>query len=818
MGEVYRARDAKIGRDVALKILPSAFSDDPGRLRRFEQEIRLAGQLSHPNILVIYDVGMHEGVAYFVAELLDGNTLRERLLRGAISLREAVDYGMQLAKGLAAAHVGGVLHRDLKPENVFITRDNRVKILDFGLAKALASGLTSQAGSEGPTATGTVPGTIMGTVGYMSPEQVRGEAVDQRADIFAYGAILYEMFLGQRAFQGASPAETLSQILRDDPPGLVSADKRLPAPIGAIVSRCLEKGRENRFDSARDIAFFLSSHLASADDEEVVMAPSMTREARLGKAKRISTVASLEFSRLTFRRGLILVARFAPDSRTIYYGAAWDGQPFRVFSLRSERLESVPLPLPDASLLAISAAGELAVLLRVRTPSPVLLSGTLGRVSIVGGTPRELAENVKWADWSPDGSALAVARRLGSRDQVEYPLGSVLFETEGRISQTRVAPDGESVAFLHHVLNGYVNTSVEMVSRTGERRTLSTGGISTNSLAWSPDGKEVLATGRKSLEANELLAFSLNGEERLLYRSPVPFRIHDVSRDGRALMTTDAQRVGILAKVHGDEQERDLSWFNSSNVSDISDDGSLLLFNERPEYGAGAAAGIYLRKTDGSPAVKLGEGIAFGLSPKNEWALSLSRGDPNGVVLLPVGAGEPRAIPMNQLVPEWATWLPDGKHLLVQARDPGKQVRVYLQDLDGNEPRPVSPNGIRLAGTSAAAPDGRSFLARRDDRSICRFDIAGNVEEIRGLSSGERVIRWTFEGDGLYVFRPGEMPCSVFCLNLATGHRQVWKTLVPPDPAGVLSVQALRITPDGKSYAYSFWSVSSDLHLVDELF
>jgi dipeptidyl aminopeptidase/acylaminoacyl peptidase len=459
----------------------------------------------------------------------------------------------------------------------------------------------------------------------------------------------------------------------------------------------------------------------------------------------------------------------------------------------------------------------MAVLLRVRATSPVLISGTLARVSIVGGTPRELAENVKWADWSPDGSRLAVARRVGSKEHLEYPLGTVLYETDGWITQPRVAPDGETVAFIDHVADGYVKSSIAMMSRAGGRRDLSTGWTSVYSLVWSPDGKGLLATASESSEANALIAVQVSGDERLLYRSPMPLRIHDVSRDGRALVTTDTQRVGILARVQEDEQERDLSWLDSSNVCDISDDGALLLINERPEYSAGAAAGIYLRKTDGSPAVRLGEGVAFGLSPNKEWLVSLSRSEPDGLVLLPVGAGEVRPIRMNGLTPESATWLPDGKRLLVQARDSGGAVRVYLQDLDGGEPGAVSPQGIRLAGTSAASPDGRRFLGRKPDRSVCLFEIGGGMEEIRGLLADERVVRWTLEGDELYVFRPGEMPCSVFRLDPTTGNREVWRTLTPPDPAGVLSVQTLRITPNGKSYAYSFWSVCSDLYLVDGL-
>src|SRR5712691_5157199 len=259
MGEVYRARDSRLGREVAIKVLPASFSNDPDRLRRFEQEARAAGLLNHPNITAVYDIGQHEGAPYVVQELLEGETLRAVLAGGRLSPRKAIECSLQIVHGLAAAHEKGIVHRDLKPENVFVTKDGRVKILDFGLAKLTHIEAGSQA-TNLPTATaGTEPGVVLGTLGYMSPEQVRGKSADARSDIFSFGAILYEMLSGARAFHGDSAADTMSAILKEDPPDLSATNRQIPPGLERIVRHCLEKNPEERFHSAHDLAFDLEA-------------------------------------------------------------------------------------------------------------------------------------------------------------------------------------------------------------------------------------------------------------------------------------------------------------------------------------------------------------------------------------------------------------------------------------------------------------------------------------------------------------------------------------------------------------------------------
>src|SRR5262245_20156689 len=278
MGEVYLARDTQLGRDVAVKVLPSTYSDDRERLHRFEQEACAASALNHPNILSIYDVGTHNGSPYVVSELLQGQTLRQRISGTALSQRKAIDYALETARGLAAAHEKGIVHRDLKPDNLFITNDGRVKILDFGLAKLTGAGNTELSQTGIPTRrVDTDPGKVMGTVGYMSPEQLKGRQVDHRSDIFSFGAILYEMLSGRRAFHGESAAETMSAILKEDPPDLSETNQRISSSLDRLVNRCLEKNPEERFHSARDLAFALEALSGSTPTSVETMSPMFAR-------------------------------------------------------------------------------------------------------------------------------------------------------------------------------------------------------------------------------------------------------------------------------------------------------------------------------------------------------------------------------------------------------------------------------------------------------------------------------------------------------------------------------------------------------------
>ena len=458
MGEVFRARDERLGRDVALKLIRPSSSGNADHLRRFELEARAAAALNHPNIVAIYDVGLDDGSPYIVCELLEGKTLRKRLAEGALPVRQALEYSLQIVQGLIAAHDRRIIHRDLKPENLFVTTDGRVKILDFGVAKLQSAPEESGRTVEELT-TVTKSGAVIGTVAYMSPEQLRGKAVDHRSDIFSIGAILYEMLAGRRAFRGETEVDTITAVLREDPPEIGLEQAQVPVPFQQIVRHCLEKEPEKRFQSARDLGFALETLANARGGRTTVLGPPKLRAKRapLGSSRSASHCnamaggspgaarprSSPTYRRLTFDEGTLYSARFTPDYRSVVYGAAWNGKPLQLFSTVGDSLLSQPLNLADANLLAISRSGELALVLHGAHMSHLeIQQGTLARAPLAGGSPRELLEDVRWADWGPNGE-LAVVHHAEGRDRIEYPLGHILYQSNGWISHIRLSPQAD---------------------------------------------------------------------------------------------------------------------------------------------------------------------------------------------------------------------------------------------------------------------------------------------------------------------------------------------------------------------------------------
>ena len=582
MGEVYRARDATLNRDVAIKILPEALASDPAARARFEREAQAVAALSHPNILGIFDFGVEHGTPFAVMELLDGGTLREHLHDGAVPPRKAAEYAQQIAAGLGAAHAHGITHRDLKPENVFLTRDGRIKILDFGLAKTSPGAGAAAAPSmmaTSPALTGA--GTIVGTVGYMSPEQVRGREVDHRSDIFSFGAILYELLAGQRAFTGDSAVETMNAILKEDPPELTRANAALPPALDRVVRRCLEKNPDERFQSARDVAFALDAISTTRSDAGVPGVETMpagrstiSRARALGIAlvavaavgavayvlgARRSTGSSARLSRLTFERGTVRSARFAPDGKTVIYGGAWGGRPIRIFQTRLGSPESIPLQLPDADVLAIAPSGEMAIAVDRRFTG-WNSRGTLARAPLVGGAPREILEAVSEADWAPNGDDLAIVRRVDGKDRLEFPVGKVLYETTGYVSHPRVSSSGDAIAFLDHSVYGDNRGWVSLFTVGGARKRLTKEWSSVQGLAWSPDRREIWYTAADG-GGDRLRGVTRSGVDREVWAAPSDLTILDTTADGRILMTANSLYTDVKWLGPDESQERDISWF-----------------------------------------------------------------------------------------------------------------------------------------------------------------------------------------------------------------------------------------------------------------
>ena len=568
MGVVYRARDPRLGRAVAIKVLPPEAARDLDRLRRFEQEARASGSLSHPNIVVVHDVGADaDGSPYLVSELLDGETLRQRLQGGALPARKAIEVAEQVARGLAAAHERGIVHRDLKPENLFLTRDGIAKILDFGLA-GLERPAEPPAGDKTATAL-TAPGVVMGTAGYMSPEQACGRPADHRSDIFALGAVLYEMLAGRRAFRGETFAETLDAVLKQEPPEL-SPETPVPQAVERVVRHCLEKDPADRFQSARDLVFELEG-LGEATGTARGSAQAGKTGARgrwwMASALLALLVAAalasgivfgrrtasggLKFQPLTFRRGTVWNARFSADRRTVVYGATWEGQPIRLFTTRPGSTESRPLDLPDADVLAISRSDELALALkRDRFSFVGTSSGTLARAFLGGGSPKPLLENVVGADWSADGKDLAIVRDGPDGSRLEYPIGTVLVTNPLLIRFPRVSPGGDLVAFYESFGEGM--GSLAVVGRGGETRRLTPAfKRGPNSLVWSPKGDEIWFGGSFRGDEWAIYAVDLRGRLRVVTELPFVGHVQDLLPDGRALVTMHYDRGETMARAPG---------------------------------------------------------------------------------------------------------------------------------------------------------------------------------------------------------------------------------------------------------------------------
>ena len=830
MGEVYRARDPRLGRDVAIKVLPSSFSADADRLKRFEQEARAAAALNHPNIVAIFDIGNDRGSPYVVSELLEGETLRERLRSGPLSLRRTVAYGLQVTRGLAAAHDRGITHRDLKPENLFITNDGHVKILDFGLAK-LTRPESSAESDDAPTMqVATEPGLVMGTVGYMSPEQVRGKNADARSDLFAFGAILYEMLSGKRAFHGETPADTMSAILKEDPPQLSETGRNIPPALERIVNHCLEKNPAQRFQSASDVAFnleALSDATTSRAGVNALKAPARswlqpvltglllvaacTGTYVLGTLRHLSLAPS--FHRLTYRRGTIAAARFSPDGQTIVYGAALEGKPVELFTTRVDSTDSRPLELGKAELLSIASSGELAVLLDPETGTHSK-TGTLARVSLAGGAPREVVEGIQWADWAPDGSELAVVRGFASgQNRLEFPTGKIIYQPHGWVSHVRFSRKGDLVAFADHIPTGD-DGRVVIVDAQGRPKAISSFYTSVQGVAWSSDGKEVWFAASPGGAARAIYALNLSGKERLVLHVPGTLTLQDITRDGRVLLTEDDSQMQVMALPPGETTEKNLSWFDWSGLSDISPDGKTVLFGESGE-GVGAKYGEYLRKTDGSPAVRLGDGDYGALSPDGKWVAALDLSYPKQIQLFPTGAGQPRRLTNDGLGHIRVAWVPDGSGLVYIAAEPNHPARSYWMDVNGNNSRPVTPLGT--AGI-LVTPDSKHLAAVDENGTCWLYPLAGGepVPFPAKLKDNDLLIQFDPDGKSVLVRQRG-VPARVARVYLSSGRREELQQIAPADPAGVLSIASIRFSADGKSYAYSYYRTLSELWVVDGL-
>jgi eukaryotic-like serine/threonine-protein kinase len=833
MGEVYRARDERLGRDVALKLVRPSSAKDPDRLRRFEQEARAAAALNHPNIVAIYDIGMHDGMPFIVTELLEGKTLRERLCGEPLSVKEASDYGLQIADGLIAAHDKHIVHRDLKPENLFITKEDRIKILDFGIAKLVHPEMSKSQTIQSLT-TQTRSGSVLGTVAYMSPEQLRGKAVDARSDIFSLGAILYEMLTGRRAFRGETDVDTITAVLREKPPEVTRERANVPHAFEQIVNHCLEKEPDQRFQSVRDLAFALDTlGTGSGRNTNSGWGPIFPLKkallASLGLAVVVGcswllrswmnpVAVSPEYHRLTFEQGTIYGARFTPDARSVVYEASWNGQAPRIFSTLSTSPQEQALDVSDAHLLAVSTSNQMALQLHgIHGTFLDYTGGTLAQAPLAGGAPRELLEDVRWADFDPKAPGeLAVVHQANGRSQLEFPIGRVLYQSPGSVTNIRFSPSGDRIAFMDHPILWDDRGYVRVVDRSGHVDTLSSEWESEAGLAWSPKGDEVWFTAVDAGYNRKIMAVNFKGQTRLVAASPEGLALQDIASDGRVLVSSESQRVVLEAITPPDNQPHDISWYDWSVAKDISADGQWVLFEESGEPFGGNYA-VSVRRLNGAP-IHLGDGSAGGLSPDGKWALDVATSDPPRVTLLPIGPGSPRDVPLEGLEHVQngsAHFMPDGQHIIVNGNEKDHLVRGYLLGLNGGKPRAVTPEGIAAFRVS---PDGRFVNANGPNSTLVLCSVeTGSIAPIPGIESGDTSAQWSADSSALYVYRFGAMPVRIFRLDIHTGKRTLVKELQPSTHAGVVSIAPVTMSPDAKRFAYSYYQNLSSLFVISGL-
>ena len=830
MGEVYRARDTKLGRDVAIKVLPAGMASRPEALSRLEREAHAVAQLSHPNILAIHDFGRDGDTAYAVMELLEGETLRARLAHGALPARKAVELAAQIAEGLAAAHEKGIVHRDLKPENVFVTGEGRVKLLDFGLAKEMAA-----AGSDSALQTearNTAAGTVLGTVRYMSPEQVRGETVDHRSDIFSFGVVLYEMLSGRQAFGRETAAESMTAILKEDPPEIAASASGQSPALQRIVQHCLEKKPGERFQSARDVAFALQSLSGSA----ATIGPSAAVARRGWRPWLIALLLpagvlagwlvnaphppELTIRRLTFGKGRLESARFLPGSRDIVYSARWRGQAPEVFTLHPESLSARPLGVPNAILLSISRNEELALQLDPRLWDGRSV-GRLGRVATTESGLRILADQAIEADWLPDGRRLALlnsgSEARGRR--LEFPEGTQVWETPYSIHTLRVSPRGDRVACFSEPSTIRGTGKIVVLDMAGHRTELADV-VGFTGLAWGPDGQDIWY----SLEAegsSRVFGLSPSGKSRLLLHQAGRLRLLDVARDGRVLVSLDNELKGVMGQSSAGGQERDLGWNEANMATHISADGRQVLLGNGDDWGT-LMGSIYLRPMDGSPAVRVGEGERFTLSPDGRWVLTWTSSSPSQLSLIPTGPGAPRTIPLSEAIFVSRLWcLPGDRGFLLWGIVPGRKVSLLIVGPEGGKARLLLEGAAVWWGAEPVSPDGRTIAVIDYDQGnvstggLKLLPVDGRPGiQVRGTQAGDILGGWTADGQSLQLFNRDGLPSRMVRLDLATGRREVLRELMPADPSGISGIQEIQVSPDNRSYSYNYVRRLSDLYLI----
>ncbi len=842
MGEVYRARDTRLDRDVAVKVLPQHLSSNADVRARFEREARAVSSLNHPHICTLFDVGREGETDYLVMELIEGESLADRLRKGALPAADSLRIGEQIAAALERAHRAGVVHRDLKPGNIMLPKSG-AKLMDFGLARAgSGAGGASSASplTQSPTVAAplTAEGAIVGTVQYMAPEQLQGNEADARSDLWALGCVLHEMVSGQPAFAGANPASLIASILKETPRPLAELVPLAPPALDRVVRQCLAKDPDERWQTASDLRRELawiaepgsSAALRAQSSQGAAIAPSRGRErmawtlATVAAIVAAGALAMLAFSashvaleptinEVTYRPSAIFRAAYGPDGKTIVYSAATEGNLPRLYVLRPETPQPQAFGEPGTHLLSISSQGELAVLTGAQWSGHRLFHGTLARMPLGGGTPREVLENVRDAAWAPDGAQLAIIRDVAGKDHLEYPIGHLLCESDGYMSDLRISPAGDKIAFFDHPTRFDDRGSLNVVDLQGKKTMLSDGYWGEEGIAWARDGKEVIFSGSKSGSGWTIYAITLQGKQRMALQSAGGQTIHDVSASGQWLTSRDHQSWGVFARTPANAEDADDSWLDESLYPFLSHDAKVIAFTEQGRVGGNNYVSC-LRKLDGSDVVRLGEGLTWDVSADGKKVVSMVSSPPQ-IVVYPTGAGEPLRLERGGIENYGVDghFMTGADSVFFYANEPGRAPRYFVQGVAGGKPRAVTPEGT---SNGVISPDHHFVLAKSADGRFMVYPlVGGEPRAVPALGAVDHVCGISADGRAVFAQVMGPVPAAVDRIDLATSQRRPFKSVAPLDRVGLLGVFVTSVTDDERSYAYWTWSLRSTLYTVD---
>jgi serine/threonine protein kinase len=817
MATVYLAHDLKHDRKVAIKVLKPELAAVIGA-ERFLREIKTIANLQHPHILGLIDSGEVQGTAYYVMPFVEGESLRDRLQREKhLPIADAVRIATEVATALDYAHRHGVIHRDIKPENILL-HDGTALVADFGIALAVST--------AGGSTRMTETGMSLGTPHYMSPEQAMGErTITARSDVYALGAITYEMLVGDPPFTGSTAQAIVAKVMTAEPASLTAQRKSVPPSVEDAVLTALEKLPADRFASAAAFAAGLNGQASPRSARPRPNAPtrSSIRPAAILGALVIGAIAfgvgrwwqsrsgpaQLSIIQRTFRDEAIFNARFGPDGQTIVYSAIQDSVP-NLFIIRPDYPAPTSMDLPGTQLLSISSKGEMAVLVRAEFVRHRLFQGTLAQIPIGGGAPREILDSVREADWSPDGTQLAVIREGNGRDRMEYPLGTVLYEASGYLSDPRISPDGKFVAVAEHPWRWDNRGHTKILDRNGKTVAVSPEYSSIEGMAWRRDGAAVLFSGREEsgLVIQEL---SRSGVTRTALAGPGNLTTQDLSPTGRLLLTRDDAPYQLYLRAPNAAHEADVSWLDASFAPLLSRDGSLLAFTNGG-IDAGPYYDVMLRHTNGEHAARLGPGGAGAFSPDQKWLLAFVPSTPATVVIYPTGAGSDRKVDVGTYQSiGWVDWFPQGDSILVCGSRTGEAPRCYVHPVSGGAGRPVTPPGT---GRGIISPDGKLVAAYGPSIGHRVYPVSGDSSRaLPDIGFNETVIRWSADGKALIVGKVTSR--SLDRVDLVTGRRTPLALLAPDRPAGRIRLAFATIADDPKVYSYVIEAYLSSLFTVD---